>query len=693
VTGPLGGGSLGDAYINVHARTDDVEPDVRKGLDNAGKNTEKDADRMGTDIGDHIGKGIEDEVGRHGKKIGKSIGDAVEKEVIDVKPNLRYNVRGKDGRFIKRTAEGIASEVETAFSKAVSDGGIFAKIGQALSDAIGSSFNISGKSPLIVGLIPVIGAVIGLVGALLQALNAVAAVATTLPALFAAIGLQAGVLFLAFKGVGTAIGAAFDAKNAKELNLALVGLQPTARAFVRSLLPLKDIFNQLQQTSQQNFFKGFGNAVMDVVNNLAPLLKREIGTLAFTLGTALKSITEVFAGPEFKKFISDVIPATEEWLSKFGPAFGNLLLGFIKLGDSAIPLLSKLGGLLNSGLSRLGDNLIRLSESKSFQTWLDQMFRTLQKLGPLLAAAFGFIVQFLSTLNNAGGDALITNLTTVLGMLTAFLASEAGLRAMNELIGLAIASFYALTGAAIAVLFLLASIQAFVTWFTEVALPAVNDAFVWFGLKAADVVKFLGDFFATIGVGLWKALQGFWMVITAWFVRIAADVATWIHNVAKIITGLPQQITGAIGDLGNLLVNAGRNLIQGLIRGINNAIPGLRSALNFITNLLPDWKGPEEKDRKILRPAGEAVMQGFGEGIASGAKDIQAMLGDFTTGLGGIGVNQNSTHILFGANALQVNFRGALPTQNEATATGTAVGAGISSQLAARNTRLAVRTL
>jgi hypothetical protein len=73
--------------------------------------------------------------------------------------------------------------------------------------------------------------------------------------------------------------------------------------------------------------------------------------------------------------------------------------------------------------------------------------------------------------------------------------------------------------------------------------------------------------------------------------------------------------------------------------------------------------------------------------------DIQSMLGDFTAGLGGLGINQNTTHVLFGANALQVNFQGALPSQDEATATGVAVGAGISSQLAARNTRLAVRTL
>jgi hypothetical protein len=693
VTAALGEGSLGDAWVDIHARTSKMDDDVRSGLDKAGKDTEKDADKMGAHIGDHIGKGVEKEVGKHGRSIGKSIGDAVEKEVIDLKPNLRYNVRGKDGRFIKQTATGIAREVEQAFSSVVSDSGVFAKIGQAIQDAIGSGFNISGKSPLIVAMVPVIGAIVGLVGAALQVVNALAAALTTIPALIAAIGIQAGVLFLAFKGVGGAIQGAFAATNATELKKALVDLQPAAQTFVRSLLPLKGLFKDLQAVAQQNFFKALGKSVTDVINNISPLLRRNVGQIATDLGKAVGAILAAFSGPEFHNFIARVIPTTEKWIRDFGPAFGNFLVGLIKLGDASLPLLVGLGNLLNSGLSRLGDNLIEIANSKEFQTWLSDMFNTLKELGPLIAAAFGFIVQFLDTLNKAGGDALITNLTTILGMLTAFLASEAGLRSMNELIGLAILSFYVLALGAEAILFLMASVQAFVDWFAFTAIPAIIDGIVWLGLKIEEGVKFLGDFFSVIGEGIWKALQGFWVVVTGFFARMTADFVNWINGRVAELNALPGRFVRAIGDLGGLLVQAGRNLINGLMNGINEKIAPLRNLLNKITGWLPDWKGPEDKDRKLLEPAGRAVMEGFGEGIRSGARDVQALLGDFTSGLGGIGVNQNSTHILFGANALQLNFRGALPTQDEAMATGTAVGAGISSQLAARNTRLAVRTL
>ena len=54
--------------------------------------------------------------------------------------------------------------------------------------------------------------------------------------------------------------------------------------------------------------------------------------------------------------------------------------------------------------------------------------------------------------------------------------------------------------------------------------------------------------------------------------------------------------------------------------------------------------------------------------------------------------NGGGVNIVFGAGAIQVNFTGALPTQEQAEETGAAVGAGISGQLARRNVRLAVRT-
>jgi len=75
------------------------------------------------------------------------------------------------------------------------------------------------------------------------------------------------------------------------------------------------------------------------------------------------------------------------------------------------------------------------------------------------------------------------------------------------------------------------------------------------------------------------------------------------------------------------------------------------------------------------------MVQDFAEGIRMEIPDIRAAS------------NEATSNIVFGRDAIRVTFEGALPTEEQAQQTGAAVGAGINGQLAARNTRLAVRTL
>ena len=95
------------------------------------------------------------------------------------------------------------------------------------------------------------------------------------------------------------------------------------------------------------------------------------------------------------------------------------------------------------------------------------------------------------------------------------------------------------------------------------------------------------------------------------------DVANAIANVTRLFGNLPEMIRSAVGNLDNVLINAGRQVIQGLINGITAAIPGLGGVLAGVGNYIAQHKGPIEYDRKILVPAGKAVMQGLMNGIES----------------------------------------------------------------------------
>lgn len=103
------------------------------------------------------------------------------------------------------------------------------------------------------------------------------------------------------------------------------------------------------------------------------------------------------------------------------------------------------------------------------------------------------------------------------------------------------------------------------------------------------------------------------------------------------IRGLPGQILAALGDLGGLLWDAGRALIEGLIAGIRSKIPDLKDALGGLKDMLPDWKGPLEDDRRLLIPAGRAVMEGLMAGISGELPALRELLGDVTGAIAGLG--------------------------------------------------------
>ncbi|WP_128977286.1 phage tail protein [Streptomyces roseicoloratus] len=109
-----------------------------------------------------------------------------------------------------------------------------------------------------------------------------------------------------------------------------------------------------------------------------------------------------------------------------------------------------------------------------------------------------------------------------------------------------------------------------------------------------------------------------------------------VNRAASYFQGLPSQILAALGDIGNLLYGAGQRIIGGFMAGIRSSLGPLRAQLSAVTSMIPDWKGPAERDARLLTPAGRSVMQGFMGGIASQVPALQRQLAGITTGLPGM---------------------------------------------------------
>ena len=152
------------------------------------------------------------------------------------------------------------------------------------------------------------------------------------------------------------------------------------------------------------------------------------------------------------------------------------------------------------------------------------------------------------------------------------------------------------------------------------------------GYLIANVVPAVLD---TIEI-LAKIIKKVWDVGSA-FVDGIADVAKFVGgirekvgNAIEFVGGIPGKVTGAIGDLGGLLLDAGKALIQGLIDGIENKVQALKDKLSSVTDLIPKFKGPPEKDKILLTPAGEALMEGLIAGIEKKKTKLQGVLEKIT---------------------------------------------------------------
>ncbi|MFC6017575.1 hypothetical protein ACFP2T_15335 [Plantactinospora solaniradicis] len=148
------------------------------------------------------------------------------------------------------------------------------------------------------------------------------------------------------------------------------------------------------------------------------------------------------------------------------------------------------------------------------------------------------------------------------------------------------------------------------------ALEVLRQAVVGWGYIVEDV----GDFFQHLGA-----------IIAAVWRTVRYDTGA----VVDFFAGIPRRILRALGNLGDLLRNAGRSIIQGLINGIRGMVPSLSGTLGWITNMIPDWKGPMDTDRRLLEPSGTAIMGGLIRGIHGERRALETELGSVTTLISG----------------------------------------------------------
>jgi phage-related protein len=99
-----------------------------------------------------------------------------------------------------------------------------------------------------------------------------------------------------------------------------------------------------------------------------------------------------------------------------------------------------------------------------------------------------------------------------------------------------------------------------------------------------------------------------------------------VGQVVSAVQQIPDKIKGALADAGEYLKDAGKKIIDGLVKGIQDSSPLVKGALGAITASIPQWKGPPSTDAKLLYDAGQLIMKGLVDGLDKGETGVMKQL-------------------------------------------------------------------
>lgn len=161
------------------------------------------------------------------------------------------------------------------------------------------------------------------------------------------------------------------------------------------------------------------------------------------------------------------------------------------------------------------------------------------------------------------------------------------------------------------------------------AIKGVGEA-IWNGLSAAGQAIF--DGFAQILSNIWETIKS--VASNAWE-SLKSSVLSIIDNLvsgaqsawdtmSNAVSTLISNVTGFFDQLWNIdLSGAGRAIMDGFLNGLKSAWGAVTDFVGGIASWIAAHKGPIQYDRKLLIPAGNAIMQGLDRGLQERFKDVK----------------------------------------------------------------------
>ncbi|ALV45833.1 hypothetical protein MB46_10410 [Arthrobacter alpinus] len=388
---------------------------------------------------------------------------------------------------------------------------------------------------------------------------------------------------------------------ARHLWDSLSPLLPTLGGLYMSLSPVHLILSAIMPVLPQ-LAAAFGQVAMVLGGSLQQILVALIPVIGSVVGAASSLLPAIFSlVPIILQLVASVIPPLLDLFTQLVPVILQIVTVAI------VPLVQMLGQVLPPIVAILVQLIASLVPV--FMTIVQAVLSVVVALLPLISV----ILQLVG--------AVLPPLVQVLGFLITIIAAVIT---------------YALVPL---VQFLATTLVAAVNGLT----PVIRVVFTFIQNTIANAMTVIRGIINVV-MGL---IHGNWSQVWTGIQQIAGGVFAQVKNIVSSAAGVIQStisgmlgfvggIPGRIGDAfagaGQWLVQAGANVVQGLMDGVRSMASGIGS---FFLNLLPGWIVKPFKialginsPSRVFKALGRHLPEGLIEGVSSMGSEVDRAMGD-----------------------------------------------------------------
>ncbi|MCF7548897.1 hypothetical protein [Pseudonocardia sp. WMMC193] len=240
-----------------------------------------------------------------------------------------------------------------------------------------------------------------------------------------------GTFKLATQGVGDAFSAAASG-DAEAYSEAVAKLAPSAKAAAAEVNRLGPRLRAMQQDVQDNFFRGYDEAIRGLGETVLPVLEKQLGSIATQMGQMGTIAADALMQPAAVDDLNKVLGGTATLFDGLKTAPADVLDGILALAGAGSSEMEGLGNSVGNAAQRFREWAREAAATGQVNKWITNAKEEFAKLGGVLRNVGSIVGTVYRGLSSGGAD-FLGSLEETTAQLDRFLKTAEGQDLLREL--------------------------------------------------------------------------------------------------------------------------------------------------------------------------------------------------------------------------------------------------------------------